>query len=182
MERRPFRGGDADGLTVQTAAEVRRVFVGQRAQLTVNPDLDPARKAGLLAQRAPIAVEDGTLEARVAAIEAALQRRTDHPRADGMQSTNARTPNEPQSTNAPTLVADYRQFTAEERLRLILAQRRVTTAGRSTGSTIAALAEISLVQIPLTRTYLTLIWCRSSIDSSNGRGLAPARPSTFCNA
>jgi hypothetical protein len=114
----------ADGLTVQTAADVRRVLAEQITQLTANPDLDPARKARLLAQLAPAtlrAIEVATLEGRVAAIETALQRRTDHPRPDGTQPTNARTPDEPQSPKARTLAAHYSQFTAEERLRLILA-------------------------------------------------------------
>jgi hypothetical protein len=88
------------------------VLAQQIARLTAHPDLDPARKAGLLAQLAPIAlraIEDATLEARVAATEAVLQPRMDQPRAEGTQA------------NARTLLRYYGQFTAEERVRLILA-------------------------------------------------------------
>jgi hypothetical protein len=102
----------ADGLTVQTAADVRRVLGEQIAQLTANPDLDPARKARLLAQLAPAtlrAIEVATLEARVAAIEAVLRRRTDQPRVEVAQA------------NARTLPQHYSQFTPEERVRLVVA-------------------------------------------------------------
>jgi hypothetical protein len=121
----------AVGLTVQTAADVRRVLGDQIAQLTANPDLDPARKAGLLAQLAPIAlraIEDATLETRIAAIEGVLRGRTDHPISDETQALIAaiQTANPPrsdgtQATNARTLAAHYSQFTAEERVRLALA-------------------------------------------------------------
>ncbi len=114
----------ANGLTVQTAADVRRVLAQQIEQLTANPDLNPAEKARLLTQLAPAilrAIEVATLEARVAAIERALQHRTDRSHRNGSQSTNARTPDEPQSPKARTLAAHYSQFTAEERLRLVLA-------------------------------------------------------------
>src|SRR4030095_1718389 len=102
----------ADGLTVQTAADVWRVLAEQIAQLTANPDLDPARKARLLAQLAPAtlrAIEVATLEARVAAIEAVLRRRTDQPRVEVAQA------------NARTLPQQYSQFTPEERVRLVVA-------------------------------------------------------------
>jgi len=127
----------ANGRTVQTAADVRRVLGDQIAQLTANPDLDPARKAGLLAQLAPIAlraIEDATLEARIAAIEAVLQGRTDHPGSAGTQATAPRglvvieRANPPrrdgtQATNAQTLAAHYSRFTPKERLRLLLAAK-----------------------------------------------------------
>src|SRR4030095_15994113 len=96
----------ADGLTVQTAADVWRVLAEQIAQLTANPDLDPARKAGLLAQLARVtlrALEVATLEARIAAIEAVLRRRTDQPRVEVTQAT------------ARTLPQHYSQFTPEAR-------------------------------------------------------------------
>jgi hypothetical protein len=119
----------AVGLTVQTAADVRRVLGDQIAQLTANPDLDPARKAGLLAKLAPIAlraIEDATFEARIAAIEAVLQGRTDHPGSHGTQAT---TPpglvvierRDGTQANAQTLAAHYSRFTTEERLRLVFA-------------------------------------------------------------
>jgi len=125
----------AVGHVVQTAADVRRVLGDQIAQLTANPDLDPARKAGLLAKLAPIAlraIEDATLEARIAAIEAVLQARTDHPGSDGTQATNLPAmvviepanhprPDGTQATSAQTLAARYSRFTPEERLRLVLA-------------------------------------------------------------
>ena len=48
---------------------------------TMNPDLDPVRKAGRLAQLARVAlraIETATLEARMEAVEAALRLRKDN--------------------------------------------------------------------------------------------------------
>src|SRR5262249_58684065 len=78
------------------------------------------------------AIEDATLEARIAAIEAVLRGRTDHPGSNGTQATtprglvvieraNHRRRDGTQATNAQTLTAHYSRFTPEERLRLVLA-------------------------------------------------------------
>jgi hypothetical protein len=53
----------------------------QMEYLRANPDLDPFRRAGLLAQLASVAlraIELSTLEARVEAVEAALRIRKNH--------------------------------------------------------------------------------------------------------
>jgi hypothetical protein len=64
--------------SVQTAADVRSLLAAQITQLTANPDLDPLRVAGQLAQLARVAlraIELANLEARVQAVEAALRLR-----------------------------------------------------------------------------------------------------------
>jgi hypothetical protein len=66
------------GHAVQTAADVRQVLAEEIEQLTANPDLDPLRKAGRLAQLAQVmlrAIALATLEARVEAVEAVLRLR-----------------------------------------------------------------------------------------------------------
>ncbi len=63
---------------VQTAADVRSLLAAQITQLTANPDLDPLRVAGQLAQLARVAlraIELANLEARVQAVEMALRLR-----------------------------------------------------------------------------------------------------------
>jgi hypothetical protein len=70
------------GGAVQTAADVRRLLGEELEHLTANPDLDPLRKAHALAELTRVAlraIELGTLEARVEAIEAVLRLRTAHP-------------------------------------------------------------------------------------------------------
>jgi hypothetical protein len=57
---------------------VRSLLAAQITQLTANPDLDPLRRAGQLAQLARVAlraIELANLEARVQAVEAALRLR-----------------------------------------------------------------------------------------------------------
>jgi hypothetical protein len=69
-----------DPQAIRTAADVRRLVSEQITELTTNPDLDPVRKAGRLAQLARVAlraIEVATLEARVEAVEAALRLRKD---------------------------------------------------------------------------------------------------------
>ncbi len=64
--------------SVKTAADVRSLLAAQITQLTANPDLDPLRKAGQLAQLARVALramEQENLDARVQAIESALKLR-----------------------------------------------------------------------------------------------------------
>ena len=64
--------------SVQTAADVRSLLAAQITQLTANPNLDPLRVAGQLAQLARVAlraIELANLEARVEAVEAALRLR-----------------------------------------------------------------------------------------------------------
>ena len=66
--------------SVQTAADVRSLVAAQIAQLTANPDLDPLRVAGQLAQLARVAlraIELASLEARVQAVETVLRLRKD---------------------------------------------------------------------------------------------------------
>ena len=63
---------------VKTPADVRRLLADQISQLTVNPDLDPLRKARQLAQLARVvlrAMEIESLDGRVEAIETVLRRR-----------------------------------------------------------------------------------------------------------
>jgi len=69
-----------DPQAIRTAADVRRLVSEQITQLITNPDLDPVRKAGPLAQLARVAlraIETATLEARMEAVEAALRLRKD---------------------------------------------------------------------------------------------------------
>jgi len=64
-----------------TAMNVRRMLAQEIECLRSIPDLDPLRKAGLLAQLARVAlqaIEMTTLEARVEAVETALRLRKDH--------------------------------------------------------------------------------------------------------
>jgi len=66
---------------VQTAADVRRVLATELESVTANPDLDPLRKAHVVAQLAREvlhAIELANLEARVEALQAALKVRS-HP-------------------------------------------------------------------------------------------------------
>ena len=70
------RSGDPQA--IRTAADVRRLVSEQITQLITNPDVDPIRKAGRLAQLARVAlqaIETATLEARVEAVQAALRLR-----------------------------------------------------------------------------------------------------------
>ncbi len=63
---------------VQTAADVRRMLATQIENVTANPDLDPIRKAQVIAQLTRVAlraIELANLEERVEAIEAMLRRR-----------------------------------------------------------------------------------------------------------
>jgi hypothetical protein len=72
--------GARDPHPVQTAADVRSLLAQQITQLTANPDLDPLRKAGQLAQLARVAlraIELASLEARVQAVETVLRLRKD---------------------------------------------------------------------------------------------------------
>jgi hypothetical protein len=67
---------------VRTPADVRRVLASEIERVTANPDLDPTRRAQLLAQLARVALramEVETLNARVEAIESALRMRTGAP-------------------------------------------------------------------------------------------------------
>lgn len=69
------------GQTMQTAADVRRLLAEEMERLAANPDLDPLRKAGALAQLARVAlraIELDALEARVEAVEATLKLRNHH--------------------------------------------------------------------------------------------------------
>jgi hypothetical protein len=80
--RNPVRTGEDGprGHAIRTAADVRRVLAQEIEHVRTNPDLDPLRKAGLLAQLARVAlraIELSTLEARVEAVEAALRLRKD---------------------------------------------------------------------------------------------------------
>ncbi len=79
----PARNGQGGprGDAVLTAADVRHVLAEEIEHVRTNPDLDPLRKAGLLAQLARVAlraIELSNLEARVEAVEAALRLRKDH--------------------------------------------------------------------------------------------------------
>ncbi len=70
---------------VQTPADVRRVLATEIESVAANPDLDPVRKARILAQLARAALramELETFDARVQAIESALKRRTDAARVE----------------------------------------------------------------------------------------------------
>ena len=65
---------------VQTAGDVRRLLAAEIESLVANPDLDPIGKARVLAQLMAVtlrAIDRETLEARVEAIEAALQIRNE---------------------------------------------------------------------------------------------------------
>ena len=67
---------------LQTAADVRRRLAAEIEALTAHPDLDPLRKAHVLAQLARAAlhaIELATLEMRVEALEAALNVRSHRP-------------------------------------------------------------------------------------------------------
>jgi hypothetical protein len=75
----PHPGADEPPL-VQTAADVRSLLAAQITLLTANPDLDPLRKAGQLAQLARVAlraIELDNLEARMEAVETVLRLRKD---------------------------------------------------------------------------------------------------------
>jgi DnaJ-domain-containing protein 1 len=64
---------------VQTAADVRWVLATELESVTANPDLDPLRKAQVVAQLAREvlhAIELANLQARVEALEAALKVRS----------------------------------------------------------------------------------------------------------
>jgi hypothetical protein len=76
---RAYRGAD-EPQSVQTAADVQRLLAAQIMQLTANPDLDPLRKAGQLAQLARVtlrAIQLASLEERLEALEAVLRLRKD---------------------------------------------------------------------------------------------------------
>jgi len=67
---------------LETAADVRRRLAAEIEEITAHPDLDPLRKAQVLAQLARAvlhAIELATLEARVEALEAALKVRSHLP-------------------------------------------------------------------------------------------------------
>jgi len=72
------------GIQVQTAADVRRLLAAEIESLVANPDLDPIAKARVLAHLTGVALramERETFEARVEAIESALNiRRQAHKR------------------------------------------------------------------------------------------------------
>ena len=60
---------------VQTAGDVRRLLAAEIESLVANPDLDPIAKARVLAHVTRVALramEQETLEARIEAIESAL--------------------------------------------------------------------------------------------------------------
>jgi len=64
---------------VQTAADVRRLLAAEIESLAANPDLDPIARARVLAHLTGVALramERETLEARVEAIESALNVRS----------------------------------------------------------------------------------------------------------
>jgi AmiR/NasT family two-component response regulator len=66
-------------LRVQTAADVRRMLATQIETVTANPDLDPIRKAHVIARLACIAsraIELDDLRERVESIETTLRSRT----------------------------------------------------------------------------------------------------------
>jgi hypothetical protein len=69
-------------LRVETAADVRRMLAIQIETVTAHPDLDPIRKAHVLARLARIAlraIELDDLQARVESIETTLRfRKNDH--------------------------------------------------------------------------------------------------------
>ncbi len=68
----------ARGRAVQTATDVRRVIAEEIAHVTANADLDPVQRARVVAQLARVAlraIELGTLEARLEAVEATLKLR-----------------------------------------------------------------------------------------------------------
>ncbi len=72
------RDATQDRQRVQTAADVRRVLAAEIDSVGTNPDLDPIRRARVLAQLARVAlhaVELENLEARVEAIEVTLKQR-----------------------------------------------------------------------------------------------------------
>jgi hypothetical protein len=78
--RDPARNGQGGprGDAVLTAADVRRVLTGEIESLRTNPDLDPLRRAGMIAQLASVAlraIELSTLDARVEAVDAVLRLR-----------------------------------------------------------------------------------------------------------
>jgi hypothetical protein len=67
---------------IQTAADVRRLLAAEIEDVTAHPDLDPLRKAQVLAQLAREvlhAIKLANLEARVEALEAALKVRRNPP-------------------------------------------------------------------------------------------------------
>ena len=67
---------------LQTAADVRRWLAAEIEAISAHPDLDPLRKAHVLAHLARAvlhAIELATLEARVEALEAALNVRSHRP-------------------------------------------------------------------------------------------------------
>lgn len=69
------------GDAVLTATNVCWMLAQEIEHLRTNPDLDPLRKAGLLAQLTRVAlraIELSTLEARVEAVETALRLRKTH--------------------------------------------------------------------------------------------------------
>lgn len=81
--RGPARNGQGGprGDAVLTAADVRRVLTEEIEYVRTNPDLDPLRRGGLIAQLASVAlraIELSTLEARVEAVDAVLRLRKHH--------------------------------------------------------------------------------------------------------
>ncbi len=77
----PERDAGRNQPGIETVADVRRRLAIEIDEITAHPDLDPLRKAHVLAQLARAvlhAVELATLEARVEALEAALKVRR-HP-------------------------------------------------------------------------------------------------------
>jgi len=80
---RPARKLDAPSTRhgVQTAADVRRRLAAEIEAVTAHPDLDPLRKAQVLAQLAREvlhAIKLANMDARIEALEAALKVRS-HP-------------------------------------------------------------------------------------------------------
>ncbi len=68
---------------VQTAADVRRMLATQIEHVRANPDLDPIRKAQVIAQLTRVvlrAIELDTLQARLESIETTLKLRKDQPK------------------------------------------------------------------------------------------------------
>ena len=66
---------------VQAAADVRRMLATQIENVMANPDLDPIRKAQVIAQLTRVAlraIELDTLQARVESIETTLKLRKEY--------------------------------------------------------------------------------------------------------
>ena len=78
MKRLDGQAGRAPRTRVQTAAEVQEVLAAELEAVTGNPNLNPLRRASVVAQlcrELQVTIEMTTLEERIAAIEEVLKRR-----------------------------------------------------------------------------------------------------------